>query len=49
MTTLVRFREPLGNSSMNAEFERLINTVLAAPSPLRPGMGTSARRLGDRG
>ena len=28
MTTLVRFREPLRNFAMNAEFERLVNNVL---------------------
>ena len=32
MTTLVRFREPLRSSSMNAEFERLINTVFESPA-----------------
>ena len=32
MTTLVRFREPLRNVAMNAEFERLINTVLDSPA-----------------
>ena len=32
MTTLVRFREPLRNFSMNAEFERLINTVFESPA-----------------
>jgi HSP20 family protein len=32
MTTLVRFREPLRNFPMNAEFERLINTVFESPA-----------------
>ena len=32
MTTLVRFREPLRNVPMNAEFERLINTVFDSPA-----------------
>ena len=32
MSTLVRFREPLRNFSMNAEFERLINTVFESPA-----------------
>lgn len=32
MTTLVRFREPLRNVPMNAEFERLINTVFESPA-----------------
>ena len=42
MTTLVRFREPLRNLPMNAEFERLISTVLESPARFRPSMGTSA-------
>ena len=32
MTALVRFREPLRTFTMNAEFERLINTVLESPA-----------------
>ena len=32
MTTLVRFREPLRNFPMNADFERLINTVFESPA-----------------
>jgi len=32
MTTLVRFREPLRNFPMHAEFERLINTVFESPA-----------------
>ncbi len=32
MATLVRFREPLRNFPMNAEFERLINTVFESPA-----------------
>ena len=42
MTTLVRFREPLRNLPMNAEVERLINTVFRGARSLRPGMGTPA-------
>ena len=32
MTTLVRFREPLRNFPMNAEFERLMNTAFESPA-----------------
>ena len=32
MTTLVRFREPLRNFPMNAEFERLISTFFESPA-----------------
>ena len=32
MTTLVRFREPLRNLPMNAEFERLITTFFESPA-----------------
>jgi len=32
MTTLVRFREPLRNLPMNAEFERLISTFFESPA-----------------
>jgi len=32
MTTLVRFREPLRNVTMNSEFERLISTMLESPA-----------------
>jgi HSP20 family molecular chaperone IbpA len=32
MTTLVRFREPLRNVTMNREFERLINSVFESPA-----------------
>src|SRR6478736_4424321 len=32
MTTLVRFREPLRNATMNGEFERLIKTMFEAPA-----------------
>ena len=32
MTTLVRFREPLRNSAMNSEFERLISTIFESPA-----------------
>ena len=32
MTTLVRFREPLRNAAMNAEFERLIRTIVESPA-----------------
>jgi HSP20 family protein len=32
MTTLVRFREPLRNVTMNSEFERLISTMFESPA-----------------
>src|SRR6187397_1863345 len=32
MTTLVRFREPLRNATMNGEFERLIKTIFESPA-----------------
>src|SRR4029453_18440570 len=32
MTTLVRFREPLRNVTMNGEFEQLIKTMFEAPT-----------------
>ena len=35
MTTLVRFREPLRNVSMNDEFQRLISTVFESPGRAR--------------
>ena len=40
MTTLVRFREPLRNLPMNAEFERLISTFFESPARSSPGVGT---------
>src|SRR4029453_2840211 len=32
MTTLVRFREPLRNVTMNGEFEQLIKTIYESPT-----------------
>ena len=42
MATLVRFREPIRNTAMNGEFERLMKTVFESPARTTAALSNNA-------